>query len=146
MAAAGSNTVRGPNRALKKTTKQPLNMVAILSAVGIQEPSSKPKPAAPRRSGRPTLSKRAFRVARPAPRNPAILPTQGFVLICGVPDPTSLGCSAGDTGRGGAGAVSPVATAGFNEHPLLACAPLRSRRARAAGGPDPSGLPPGESS
>ena len=45
------------------------------SAVGSQEASSKLRPRAPRRSGRPTLSNRLFSVARPAPRKTARIPT-----------------------------------------------------------------------
>src|SRR5215472_7726229 len=51
----------------------------MLSAVGIQEASSKPRPSAPRRSGSPTLIKREFSVAIPAPRNTPRIPTYGFV-------------------------------------------------------------------
>src|SRR5215470_3532619 len=68
------------------TTKTPLNIVAMLSAVGIQEASSKPKPAAPRRSARPTLTRRAFSVAIPAPRKTPTMPTWGLVVSCGGAD------------------------------------------------------------
>ena len=43
IAAAGSRILRGPYRTFRNTTKTPLNIVAMLSAVGIQEASSKPK-------------------------------------------------------------------------------------------------------
>jgi len=36
-AAIGSRIRRGPQKAFRKTTKTPLNIVAILSAVGSQE-------------------------------------------------------------------------------------------------------------
>ena len=39
IAAAGSRIRRGPDRTFTKTTKTPLNIVAMLSAVGIQEAS-----------------------------------------------------------------------------------------------------------
>jgi hypothetical protein len=66
--------------------KMPLNIIAILSAVGIQEASSKPRPKAPRRSASPTLSKRAFSVAIPAPRNTPAIPMYGLVVIWDRPD------------------------------------------------------------
>ena len=43
IAAAGSRILRGPYKTFRKTTKTPLNIVAMLSAVGIQDASSKPK-------------------------------------------------------------------------------------------------------
>src|SRR5262249_55015687 len=58
----------------------PLNIIAMLRAVGIQEASSKPRLRAPRRSGSPTLIKREFSVAIPAPRNTPRIPTYGFVV------------------------------------------------------------------
>src|SRR5215472_10531312 len=68
--------------------KTPLNIIAMLSAVGIQEASSKPRPRAPRRSGSPTLIKREFSVAIPAPRNTPMIPMYGLVgsrdrSVCG---------------------------------------------------------------
>src|SRR6266852_77451 len=51
----------------------------MLSVVGIQEASSKPKPVAPRRSGRPTLTRRAFSVAIAAPKKTPRIPTYGLV-------------------------------------------------------------------
>src|SRR5262249_3056891 len=86
IAAAGSRILRGPYKAFRKTTKTPLNMVAMLSAVGIQEASSKPRPSAPRRSTSPTLIKRAFSVAIPAPRNTPTIPTYGLVVSWDRPD------------------------------------------------------------
>src|SRR5215470_14831473 len=83
IAAAGSRILRGPYKAFRKTTKTPLNIVAMLSAVGIQEASSKPRPSAPRRSGSPTLIKREFSVAIPAPRNTPRIPTYGLVVSRG---------------------------------------------------------------
>ena len=80
-AAAGSRIRRGPNRAFRNTQKTPLNIIAMLSTVGIQEPSSKPKPVAPLRSARPTLMRRAFNVAIPAPRKTPKVPMYGLVLI-----------------------------------------------------------------
>src|SRR5262249_52982470 len=65
----------------------------MLSALGIHEASSKPKPAAPRRSARPTLIKREFKVARPAPRKTASIPTYGLVVIDG-----RAGCAEGGSG------------------------------------------------
>src|SRR5215467_1751705 len=79
IAAAGSRILRGPYRTFTKTMNTPLNIIAMLSAVGIQEASSKPRPSAPRRSGSPTLIKREFSVAIPAPRNTPRIPTYGFV-------------------------------------------------------------------
>src|SRR5579862_6964853 len=101
MAAAGSRILRGPNKALRKTTKTPLNIIAMLSAVGIHEPSSKPKPAAPRRSAKPTLTSREFMVASPAPRKTPRMPTYGLVTI---PDPPD--------GAGVDGAFASVAVTG----------------------------------
>src|SRR5215470_241650 len=79
-AAIGSKILRGPQKAFRKTTKTPLNIVAMLSAVGSQEASSKLRPRPPRRSARPMLSNRLFSVARPAPRKTARIPTYGFVV------------------------------------------------------------------
>ncbi len=79
-AAASSRILRGPNSTLRNTTKTPLNMVAMLSTVGIQEASSKPKPNAPRRSGKPTLIRREFKVAIPAPRKTPTIPKYGLVV------------------------------------------------------------------
>src|SRR5260370_35227176 len=93
MAAAGSRILRAPNTAFKKTQKTPLNIVAMLSAVGIHEASSKPRPRAPRRSGRPTLIRRAFSVAIPAPRKTPRIPRYGSVASWGRPD-----CDGGGTG------------------------------------------------
>ena len=73
-AAAGSRILRGPNTTLRKQTKTPLNMVAMLSAVEIQDASSKPNPKTPRRSGKPTLTNRAFKVAIPAPMKTPRIP------------------------------------------------------------------------
>src|SRR5882672_4236793 len=70
---------RGPNQELRKTTKQPLNIIAMFSAVGSQEASSKLKPMAPRKSGSPTVSSRPFRVATPAPRKTPKIPSHGLV-------------------------------------------------------------------
>src|SRR5882757_2916622 len=70
---------RGPNQELRKTTKQPLNIIAMFNAVGSQEASSKPKPMAPRKSGSPTVSSRAFSVATPAPRKTPTIPSHGLV-------------------------------------------------------------------
>src|SRR5882672_1484326 len=70
---------RGPNHELRKTTKQPLNIMAMFNAVGSQEASSKPKPMAPRKSGSPTLSSRPFSVAIPAPKKTPAIPSQGLV-------------------------------------------------------------------
>src|SRR6516162_10063579 len=81
-AAAGKRILRGPNKELTKTTKIPLNIIAMLSAVGIQEASSKPRPRAPRRSGRPILTKRPFRVAIPAPRKTPKIPKYEWVVSC----------------------------------------------------------------
>src|SRR5579871_509021 len=83
MDAVNKRILRAPNHALTKTTKTPLNIVAMLSAVGIQEASSKPNPVAPRRSGRPTLTRRELRVAIPAPRNTPKIPRYGFVELWG---------------------------------------------------------------
>src|SRR5260370_10582016 len=79
IAAQGSRIRRGPNHELRKTTKQPLNIMAMFSAVGSQDASSTPKPMAPRKSGSPTLSSRPFNVAIPAPKKPPPIPTQGLV-------------------------------------------------------------------
>ncbi len=65
----------------------------MLSAVGIQEASSNPKPRAPRRSGRPTLTRRAFSVAIPAPRKTPRIPTYGLVVDCGRPDCGGVACA-----------------------------------------------------
>src|SRR5215471_17385670 len=78
--AAGSRILRGPYRTFRKTMKTPLNIIAMFSAVGIQEASSKPRLRAPRRSGSPTLIKREFSVAIPAPRNTPKIPTYGLVV------------------------------------------------------------------
>src|SRR5262245_37423553 len=86
IAAAGSRMLRGPYKAFRNTTKTPLNMVAMLSAVGIQDASSKPRPSAPRRSASPTLIKREFNVAIPAPRNTPTIPTYGLVVSWDRPD------------------------------------------------------------
>src|SRR5215472_658450 len=77
--AAGSRILRAPYKTLTKTMNTPLNIIAILSAVGIQEASSKPRLRAPRRSGSPTLIKREFSVAIPAPRNTPRIPMYGLV-------------------------------------------------------------------
>jgi hypothetical protein len=53
--------------------------MAIFSAVGSQEAWSKLYPRAPRRSARPTLSRRLFIVAMLAPRKTPRTPTYGFV-------------------------------------------------------------------
>src|SRR3974377_915554 len=79
IAAAGSRILRVPYKAFRKTTKTPLNIIAMLSAVGIQAASSKPRPSAPRRSASPTLIRREFSVASPAPRNTPAIPTYGLV-------------------------------------------------------------------
>src|SRR3984957_18951994 len=79
MAAAGSRIRRGPSREFTNTTKTPLNMVAMFKAVGIHDASSNPNPLAPRRSASPTPTSRAFRVARPAPRNTPAIPMYGLV-------------------------------------------------------------------
>lgn len=68
---------------MRKTAKTPMNIVAMLSTVGIQEASSNPKPSAPRKSGNPTLTSRAFSVAVPAPRNTPAIPKYGFVAVDG---------------------------------------------------------------
>src|SRR5260370_16838624 len=65
--AAERRMRRGPNTALKKTQKTPLNIMAMFSAVGSQDAVSKLKPRAPRRSARPTLSTPLFMVAMLAP-------------------------------------------------------------------------------
>src|SRR5580700_1702451 len=70
---------RGPNSAFTNTTKTPPNIVAMFKTVGIHDASSNPNPFAPRRSGRPTATNRAFRVAIPAPRNTPAMPQYGFV-------------------------------------------------------------------
>src|SRR5260370_10800777 len=70
---------RGPNTALKKTQKTPLNIMAMFSAVGSQDAASKLKPRAPRRSARPTLSRRLFMVAMLAPRKTPRIPMYGCV-------------------------------------------------------------------
>jgi hypothetical protein len=79
IAAAGSRILRGPQKAFTNTTNTPLNIVAMLNAVGSQDPSSKLIPRAPRRSGRPTLSNRLLSVASPAPKKTAKIPTYGLV-------------------------------------------------------------------
>src|ERR1700746_1229702 len=89
---------RGPNQELRKTTKQPLNIIAMFNAVGSHEASSKPKPMAPLKLGRPTLINRPFRVARPPPKKPPAIPSHGLVTN---PDPPD--------GVGGAGAVLAAA-------------------------------------
>src|SRR5271170_3943016 len=81
MAAAGRRIRRGPNNAFTNTTKTPLNIIDMFSAVGIQDASSNPNPFAPRRSGRPTPTSLAVKVASPAPRNTPTIPRYGFV--CG---------------------------------------------------------------
>ena len=78
---------------MTKTTKTPLNIVAMLGTLGIHEASSKPKPAAPRRSASPTLSKREFKVASPAPKKTPRIPTYGLVVI-----DCFVGCAEGETG------------------------------------------------
>src|SRR5436190_23898916 len=70
---------RGPNHELRKTTKQPLNIMPMFNAVGSQDASSKPKAVAPRKSGSPTLSSRPFSVAIPAPKKTPAIPSQGLV-------------------------------------------------------------------
>src|SRR5713101_6437636 len=85
---------RGPNQELRKTTKQPLNIIAMFNAVVSQEASSKPKPMAPRKSGIPTVSSRPFSVAIPAPKKTPAIPSHGLVTNLDPPD-----------GVGGAGAV-----------------------------------------
>src|ERR1700722_20292526 len=77
--AAGRRIRRGPSRAFTNTTKTPLNIRAMFSAVGIHAASSNPNPLAPRRSARPTPTSRAFRVASPAPRNTPAIPKYGLV-------------------------------------------------------------------
>src|SRR3974377_1816396 len=86
IAAAGRRILRVPYKAFRKTTKTPLNIIAMLSVVGIQEASSKPRPSAPRRSASPTLIKRAFNVATPAPKKTPAIPRYGLVVRCVRPD------------------------------------------------------------
>src|SRR3974377_201021 len=86
IAAAGRRILRVPYKAFRKTTKTPLNIIAMLSVVGIQEASSKPRPSAPRRSGSPTLIKREFNVAIPAPKNTPAIPMYGLVVSRDRPD------------------------------------------------------------
>src|ERR1700689_1321925 len=83
IAAAGSRIRREPNNAFTNTTKTPLNIVAMFNAVGIQDASSNPNPFAPRRSGRPTPTSLAVKVASPAPRNTPAMPRYGFVRGAG---------------------------------------------------------------
>src|SRR5260370_16440733 len=80
--AAKSRMRRGPSLAFTNTQKTPLNIIAMFRAVGSQDASSKLIPMAPRRSARPTLSRRLFMVAMLAPRNTPRTPTYGFVKIC----------------------------------------------------------------
>src|SRR5260370_36470888 len=79
IAAQGSRMRRGPNHELRKTTKQPLNIMPMFNAVGSQDASSKPKPMAPRKSGSPTLSSRPFSVAIPAPKKTPAIPSHGLM-------------------------------------------------------------------
>src|SRR5271169_2644833 len=99
MAAAGSRILRGPSREFTNTTKTPLNMVAMFSAAGIHDASSNPNPLAPRRSASPTPTRRAFRVANPAPRNTPTIPMYGLVAGAAVAlgDPGAVGL-ASETG------------------------------------------------
>src|SRR5258706_11479496 len=90
---------RGPNQELRKTTKHPLNMIAMFNAVVSQEASSKPNPMAPRKSGSPTVSSRPLRVAIPAPRKTPTIPSHGLVTNLDPPD------GAGGAGGGLAAAV-----------------------------------------
>src|SRR5580700_7526467 len=53
--------------------------MAMFSAVGSQEASSKLNPSAPRKSARPRLSRRLFIVAMLAPRKTPRIPMYGFV-------------------------------------------------------------------
>src|SRR5882672_7163284 len=84
---------RGPNQELRKTTKQPLNMIAMFNAVGSQEASSKPKPMAPRKSGSPTVSSRPLRVATPAPRKTPTIPSHGLVTSLDPPGGAGGACA-----------------------------------------------------
>src|SRR6266849_4765703 len=77
--AAKSRMRRGPSLALTNTQKTPLNIMAMFSAVGSQDAVSKLKPRAPRRSARPTLSRRLFMVAMLAPRKTPRIPMYGCV-------------------------------------------------------------------
>jgi len=86
-----SKTRRIPYAAPRKTAKTPMNMVAMLSTVGIQDASSRPKPNSPRKSGNPTVTKRPFKVAIDAPKNTPRTPMYGFVLIVGA-NPSVCGC------------------------------------------------------
>src|ERR1700732_2340730 len=79
MRAVESKMRRGPKTALKNTQKTPLNIMAMLSAVGSQDAGSKPVPVAPRKSARPTLSRRLFMVAMLAPRKTPKIPMYGCV-------------------------------------------------------------------
>src|SRR6202023_592438 len=88
---------RGPNQELRKTTKQPLNIIAMFNAVVSQEASSKPKPIAPRKSGSPMLSSRPLRVGTPAPGKTPTIPSHGLVTNLAPPN--------------GAGGVGPVLAA-----------------------------------
>src|ERR1700731_4826889 len=65
--------------------------MAAFSAVGSQEAWSKLSPRAPRKSARPTLSRRLFMVAMLAPRKTPRTPTYGFVESCAA----ALGVAAG---------------------------------------------------
>src|SRR5580693_9135259 len=100
MTAAGSRIRRGPSSEFTNTTKTPLNMVAMFRAAGIHDASSNPKPLAPRRSASPTPTRRAFRVARPAPRNTPTIPIYGFVAGAAVAagDPVVAVVLASETG------------------------------------------------
>ena len=75
IAADQRSTRRTPSSPPRKTEKGPINIIAMLYAVGIQLASSTPSPIAPRRSGRPTLITRPFNVAIPAPKNTPTVPT-----------------------------------------------------------------------
>src|SRR6476660_1067349 len=79
MRAVESKMRRGPKTALKNTQKTPLNIMVMLSAVGSQDAWSKAVPVAPRKSARPTLSRRLFIVAMLAPRKTPRIPTYGCV-------------------------------------------------------------------
>src|ERR1700684_3427781 len=63
-----------------------MNIMPMLRTVGIQEASSNPKPSAPRKPGKPTLTRRPLRVAVAAPRKTPRMPIYGCVAT-GAADP-----------------------------------------------------------
>src|SRR5215470_14439058 len=79
--AARNKTRRGPNKAPTYTVNGPMNIRAMLKALLIHEPSSKPNPRLPLRSARPSEIMRPVRVTTPAPMMTPRIPSKGLFEI-----------------------------------------------------------------